>query len=203
MNNSLTVQNDPFEAFERVAQQETSGAILKYSKGDWEANGNIMNGAILTAHMSDLCHGWRKWVNAKIVESDIGFIRTGFVPKQRNDLDSFDESEWALNQNGERSDPWVWSYYLRFADENGAAYVWTASSVGARGAIGDLSKKFAKKRANPIVKLGSSSYKHLKYGKVMVPALEVVGWDEDGGAVPALIAPSAPPSNFDEDSVPF
>jgi hypothetical protein len=201
MNALVTVQNDPFKAFEKVAQQETNGAILKYNKGDWEANGNVMNGTVLTANMIDLCHGWRKWVNAKIVESDIGFIRDGFVPKQRNDLDSFDENERAFNQNGERSDPWVWSYFLRLTDENGTAYVWTAGSVGARGAIGTLSKAFAAKRLNPIIKLRSSSYKHAKFGKVNIPTLEVIGW-EDGGAVPALTAPPAAPVDF-EDSIPF
>jgi hypothetical protein len=168
-----------------------------------------MNGAVLTAHMIDLCLGWRKWQDKKIVESDIGFVRNGFVPKQRNDLDSFDENEWPLNQNGEHSDPWVWGYYLRFADENGAAYVWTASSAGARGAIGDLSKKFAKTRANPIVKLSSGSYKHSTYGKVLIPALEVVGWDE-GGALPrpspALTAPATTAAGapaFDDSDIPF
>jgi hypothetical protein len=200
MSNSVTVQNNPFEAFERVAHQETSGAILKYSKGDWEANGNVMNDAVLTAHMIDLCHGWRKWVNAKIVETDIGFVRSGFVPKQRNDLDAFDEGEWPKNQNGEPADPWVWAYYLRFSDENGAAYIWAASSTGARGAIGDLSKKFARKRANPIVKLASGSYRHAQYGKVLIPVLDVVGWDESDAGTPALAAPAAPAF---ADDIPF
>jgi hypothetical protein len=192
MTNALTLQNNNSNPFEQVAQKEVSGAILKFSKGDWEANGNLMNGAVLTANVIDLCHGWRKWVNAKIVDSDIGFVRNNFVPKQRNDLDAFDENEWPVGQDGKRSDPWVWGYYLRLEDENGAAYIWTASSVGARGAIGDLSKKFARKRANPIIKLGSGSYKHATYGKVLIPALDVVGWDEVDGGAPALPAPAAP-----------
>jgi hypothetical protein len=189
--------------FDQVGHKEASGDILKFSKGEWIAKDRVMNGAILTAQMIDLCHGWRKWVNLKIVDSDIGFIRNGFVPKQRNDLDAFDEKEWAAGPDGKPADPWSWSYYLRLVDENGGAFVWTASSHGARGAIGDLAKQFARKNRNPIVRLDADSYRHAQYGKVMVPVLAVVEWDEADVEMPALAAPASPPANFDDDGVPF
>jgi hypothetical protein len=31
---------------------------------------------------------------------------------------------------------------------------------------------------NPIVKLGSSSYRHQAYGKINVPALQVLSWSD-------------------------
>ena len=72
-------------------------------------------------------------------------------------------------------------------------YVWTASSAGARGAIGDLAKKFAKKRVNPIVKLSTGSYKHAQYGKVQVPVLEIVGWEApESTPLPPVPGPSSP-----------
>ena len=89
-----------------MAHQESGGTILKYSKGEWSANDTVMDGATLTANMIDLCHGWRKWVDKKIVGTDIGFVRNKFIAKQRNDLDDHDETKWPTNQNGEPSDPW-------------------------------------------------------------------------------------------------
>jgi hypothetical protein len=204
MTNDVAIRNDYLRNFDQVGHKEATGNIIKFNKGEWTAKDRVMNGAVLTAQMFDLCHGWRKWVNLKIVDSDIGFIRTGFVPKQRNDLDALDESEWSIGPDGKPSDPWNWAYYLRLVDENGGAFVWTASSVGARGAIGDLAKQFARKNRNPIVRLDSGSYKHAQYGKVFVPVLAVVSWeDEEAGGAPALAAPIAPPTQFDGDDIPF
>jgi hypothetical protein len=206
-------EKDQFYAFERVAHQESNGAILKYSKGDWTANDAEINGVILTANMIDLCHGWRKWVDKKIVATDIGFVRDNFVPKQRNDLDDLDETKWPVSQNGEPSDPWSWAYYLRLTDDDGSTYVWAASSAGARGAIGDLANKFSRKRVNPIVKLSSGSYKHAQFGKVLVPVLEIVGWDEGRPpfAPPAPVTPLPSPEpagmraipDFADSDIPF
>jgi hypothetical protein len=205
-------EEDPFSAFEQVAHQESSGAILKYSKDEWSARDVAMNGVVLTADMIDLCHGWRKWADKKIVASDIGFVRTGFVPKQRNDLDDFDETKWPVSPDGKPSDPWQWAYYLRLTDADGSTYVWTANSTGARGCVGDLAKKFARKRAaNPIVRLDSSSYRHPQYGKVYVPVLEDVGWEESapplasGTASPLLPSTETRPALAEQidDDIPF
>jgi hypothetical protein len=184
-------EEDPFSAFEQVAHQESSSTVLKYNKDEWTANDMPMDGNILTANMIDLCHGWRKWVDKKIVATDIGFIRNKFVPKQRNELDDHDETKWSVDRDGKPQDPWSWGYYLQLMDEEGSTFVWTASSAGARGAIGDLAKKYAKKRVNPIVKLSSSSYRHPQYGKVFVPVLEVEGWEE--AAPPPLASGPASP----------
>jgi hypothetical protein len=186
-------EGDPFSAFEQVAHQESGGAVLKYSKGEWTANDTVMDGDALTANMIDLCHGWRKWVDKKIVATDIGFVRSKFVPKQRNELDDHDETKWTVDLDGKPQDPWSLGYYMQLKDEDGSTFVWTASSAGARGAIGDLAKKYAKKRVNPIVKLSSSSYRHAQYGKVLVPVLEAIGWETpESPPLPTVPAPSSP-----------
>jgi hypothetical protein len=213
--NDLTPSNE-YAGFERYAQ-EASGLILKFTKnGEWVAGTSEEQhtGATMVADVPDLAVGSRKWKDSKIVDMDVGFVRDNFRPKERSELDDNDPASWPKNTRGEPNDPWQYAFYLRLTDEDGTLYTWTASSKGAMRAINDLCRQYLRKRVNPIVELGSSSYKHREYGKINSPVLKIVGWADDEPDKPALPAPqptpkSAPdqrpfaPIEAIDDSIPF
>jgi hypothetical protein len=204
--NSLVTKSE-YDGYGRIAAEETSGRIVKFSKdGHWTVGveEESLDGAVVLADMENLSIGWRKWKDAKIVDMDIGFVRDNFVPKQREELDDNDQSSWPRNSRGEPNDPWQFGFYLRMTDEDGNVYAWTAASSGARRAIGDLSRQFLRKRVNPHVELGAGSYRHREFGKINVPELKVVGWADSEPAKPAIgHRPFAPVDAIIDDSIPF
>jgi hypothetical protein len=201
------VVSNPYAAFQKVAGEEIGGRILKFTKeAKWTVGVEEENfdGATMLVDLAGLMVGWRKWRDAKIVASDIGYVASGFQPKSRAELDDVEESSWPKNSRSEASDPWQYGYFVRMSDEDGGVYVWTAASAGAKRAIGTLCGQFARKRVNPIVKLSASSYRHQAYGKINVPALQVVAWSDAEPDKPALTDKRRNPTPADlDDSIPF
>jgi hypothetical protein len=188
--NSPPATTKPSDPYAKLAAEESGGAILKFSKGDWlTSDEDSHNDEIMTADMVNLMKGSRKWKDNKIVDTDIGYVAESFAPKERNDLGDLDEADWPKNKQGEPVDPWEYGYFIRLADESGRVYAWSAISAGAKRAIGDLSRQFSRKRRNPLVKLTGDSYRHPTYGKVIVPVLEVVGWTDDVAPTAATLPP--------------
>jgi hypothetical protein len=211
MNNAvLTVISDPYAHLAKVAAEESGGAILKFAKGDWPSNDDVLNGATMLADVAGLMIGWRKWVDSKIVDANIGYVADGFVPKNRKELGDLDAAEWPTNKSGERPDPWQYGLFLRLAADDGQVYTWSATSSGAKRAVGDLTRQVIRKRLNPLVRLATSNYRHRVYGKVVVPSLEVVGWaDPDTALAPptqaepvAALSAQKQPVDLDDD-LPF
>jgi hypothetical protein len=211
MSNSIaTNTSDPYAALAKVAAEESGGAILKFSKGEWTSGDDTLNGATMLADMANLMVGWRKWSDNRIVDANIGLAAAGFVPKDRQKLGDLNKDEWPCNNIGQPTDPWQFGYYLRLSAEDGQVYTWSAASAGARRAVGDLTRQVIRKRQNPLVRLATSNYRHRVYGKVVVPSLEVVGWSDPDTALapPTQAEPvatlSAPKQPVDlDDDVPF
>jgi hypothetical protein len=196
--NTLTATNNSnsVDPFEKIAQDEGSGELLKFSKGEWLAGETVLNGVKMTAEMGSLAIGSRKWVDGKIVAADLGLVASGFEPKTRDQLDDLDQSKWPLNSRGERTDPWQFGYYLCLTDSDGRTYIWPATSSGARRAVGVLSRAYAKKRGLgvlPVVELKADVYRHKDFGKVDVPVLAIVGWTK--GDAPIATGTVAPPTS--------
>lgn len=206
--NSLITTNE-YAAFEKVAAEESGGRILKFSKdGHWVVgvDEEKHDGEQMLADVSGLTVGWRKWREGKIVDINMGYVSSGFQPKNREELDDADETAWPKNSRGEVSDPWQFGYHIRLSDEGGQVYTWSATSAGAKRAIGDLCRQFAHKRTNPFVKLSASNYRHREYGKINTPELTVVDWADQeprASAKPALTAVKRDPPTVDFDDVPF
>jgi hypothetical protein len=73
-------------------------------------------------------------------------------------------------------------------DRVGELVVYSATSVGGRGAVADLCGIYDRSPRNglrPIIALGTSSYPHKKYGKVHNPVLKFVSWYQAGAPVNA------------------
>ncbi len=201
-----------YTGFERIAAEESSGRIVKFTKdGHWTVGieEESLDGVTVLADMENLAVGSRKWKDGQIVDMNVGLVRDNFVPKPREKLDDNDKATWPKNSRGEANDPWQFGYYLRLTDDDGNAYAWTAASSGARRAIGDLSRQYMRKRVNPLVKLGAGSYRHREFGKINTPELKVVGWADEAPALPKPTAkpalehrPFAPIEAIDDD-IPF
>jgi len=192
---------DEFANFSRLAAEEGGGRILKFTKdGHWITGQDEINldGATMLADMAGLAVGWRKWGNGEIVDAAIGYVSTGFKPKDRGDLDDFEEAAWTINSHGEKKDPWQFGYFLKLSDENGQGYTWAAGSNGAKRTIGDLCSVYARKKLNPIVILGAGFYKHRTFGRINTPKLDVAGWSND-----ALALPAREPFEPIDDEIPF
>jgi hypothetical protein len=214
MNNELVTlpSAHSFDPFERIADEENTGTILKFAKGEWIAEDRVINGTRLIAEMDKLAIGWRKWIDGKIVDMNIGYAAEDFRPKARSELGDTDSNSWPLNTRGERNDPWQHGYYLRLSSEDGdEIYAWAATSFGARKEVGTLTRAYANRRKRrlgglPIIVLGADTYRHKEFGKVDIPRLEGVGWTE---AAPTAAAIAPPPKVVGhvvqdlDDSIPF
>ena len=209
MSNDIALVDgtDNFGAFAKIASQESrSGQMLKMGKdGTWTAGASdeAMTGERLLADVIHLVVGWRKWVDNKVVDTDMGFVAEGFTPKSREELDDNDTELWIFNKSGQRQDPWQFGYTLRLTSSDGQSYIYNATSYGAKGATGDLCSAFARKRVNPYVTLGSSSYRHKAFGKTYNPMLNIVGWESDEMALPAQKKPAVLAFDADDMDVPF
>lgn len=194
-------------------QSNIVGDLLKFNKGEWlvgQDETEMPLGTELIAAMHLLQSGWIRWEDGKPVEILMGFRAEGFRPAVRESLGYTDKSQWG-ELNGKIIDPWRRTDTLLLADpSDGRVFTFSPSSDGGLQAIKALTKEYGshiRETSNeiPIVKLGSTWYKHPEYGKTYKPVLELVGWrdindvsfevaDEDGvlpdkAPAPAVAAP--------------
>ena len=202
---------DPFEQIANTMAQ--TGTPLKFSKGKWyRGYGNDerpADGMTLIADVQGIMVGWRCWKDRKIVDAAVGFVAENFKPPQRNDLGDLDESAWERDANGNPKDPWVFGFYIRLTDDDGEAYVYSATSNGARRAVFDLIKEFTKRRKKdpahcvPVVRLMADSYRHKDYGRIDTPKLAVIDWHDSGAAVASIPSPDGSDDVEMGDTIPF
>lgn len=217
MTNELTTYSngiDPFDALANSLSSGLDGTFLKFSKGDWligkDRDEREINGKELIADLGNLQLGWRKWDNKRIAEQHIGPVAESYIPPQRNALGDLDDTLWERDDKGNPIDPWVFGLYMRLIDPGtGEAFIWSATSGGAKKAVGKLTKEFSKQRKSnpqqctPVVKLETDAYQHPKYGRVKVPLLTVVDWRAND-VTPALPAPDgSDDANDMDDDIPF
>jgi hypothetical protein len=209
-------EGDPFDALAAsMVQPGMNGEPLKFSKGKWfGGRGNdeyAVDGRLLVADLENLMVGWRRWFDKRITDQVVGVVAEGFKPPQRNDLADLDDQKWERDAAGKPVDPWQFGFYLRLVDESDDAksFAWSATSSGGRKAVGQLVTEFVRRRkkhpnaCTPLVKLSTDFYRHRDYGRVDVPLLEIVGWQETETAPVALPAPDGSDDRDLNDDIPF
>ena len=107
-----------------------------------------------------------------------------------------DETEEGLDGN----ETYVWQHFNAVPlthIESGEQYLFSTASKSGCKAIANVAKAYKRKSALPIVKLEVSSYKHQRFGKVMVPVFVIVAWRDS--------APTAELATREvlDDSIPF
>jgi hypothetical protein len=137
--------------------------------------------------------GWVKWADGRPVEHKTGLVADNFVPPQRSALPDRDESQWEIDDDGERRDPWAFqmSVPLTLLSASGETYKFTIGSKGGLRCLSALMRAYGKhvaekKPGQPIVELQPDSYKHRKYGKIFFPVMHVVGWTDANGKPQSL-----------------
>jgi hypothetical protein len=140
--------------------------------------------------------GYVKWADGKPTgDRKVGLVADGFVPPPKDKLPDRDESQWEIQDNGERRDPWSFqmSVPITRLDAGGETYQFTVGSKGGLRCLSALTRTYGKRVAEkkpglPIVELQSDSYKHRVYGKIFFPVMHVVGWTGADGKPESISA---------------
>ena len=133
----------------------------------------------------------------------------GERPPEREDLDDFDEDKWPEGIDGKPADPWLFQYLLPFETiSSGEVIVFVTASFGGRRAVADLCSAYAKRaRKNgncgqPIVRLAKTEMPTKKFGRVLRPQFDVVGWDEMANDIEE-VPPAVTSEAAFADEIPF
>jgi len=188
MNSITPHTRDPYVVYGEHATRSLAGQLMKFSKGDYLADAEgvpIPTGTVLVALMPSLELGWTLWGDNRPVERRMGYVRDGFQPPPRRELDSTDQKMWVRDKDGKVRDPWAFSNNLTFVDPDDAsqAFAFTTSSKGGIRAIGDLAKQYGMRKAEntykfPVVALDLYSYQHRDkaLGRIKAPVFRIVSW---------------------------
>jgi hypothetical protein len=187
--------------FENVGREQSTGGfiigkLLKFDKrGNWTAGRDdeedIAVGTKMTFAYDQMLKGSQCWINKKLVDTDLGLVIQGFMPKRREELSMWpDKSEWPRDKDDVPTDPWQSVNILVLKDLDDQFFTYVASSKGGLSAVGQLMVATSQHvRAYgygeyPVIALGSTHYKHPEYGKIFKPTLEITGWvpKEDFGS---------------------
>jgi hypothetical protein len=212
------------EVAKAVAQTSNIvGKLLRYQKGVFVAGAGededdeVELGTRMVVNIDNILHGWQRWEDNRIVDTDMGLLVKAFQPKRREDLSfppdaSGKNADWPENSDGKSADPWQFFFIVLMKDaDSGQLYTFSTCSQGGRSALGKMLVKAVEHMQEdnsmyPVVELGSESYKHSNpaYGRVHKPTFNIVDWspiDEFGetteveaGAEPvkAKAKPAAP-----------
>ena len=200
MSNELTKQSnaryvaryqqdgDPFKTFAKEGGAGIRGQRLSFAKGDWAAGTDktpVPIGTLMLALVHETAsRGWVKWRDNAVVDARVEFVATGGFLPRRYELDDLDDETWETDpKTGEKRDPWVRDFRVVLV---GLAvphqeYTFSGGSYGAQLALQALCGAFSEGRAehpdmSPVVKLGVSSRQSTRYGKILQPSFEIVGW---------------------------
>jgi hypothetical protein len=192
-------------AWGEIAAEEGSQTLLKYEKGDWKiGEDDVPLGTKYVAFIDELACCFIKFVEDEAPQLRLGKVKLGKdkLPT-RLDCGDSNQDDWEI-ENGEPKDPWQQVRILPLSpvDRVGELVVFSAISVGSRGAVADLCGIYDRSPRNgllPIIALGTSSYPHKKYGKVHTPVLKFVSWYQAGGPVVTEDDPVPSESDYGAD----
>jgi hypothetical protein len=195
------------EGGERVLR----GDLLKFSDGHWLVGREALplkQGVRLVA--MGTAAAWVRWADGK---PDKYIVRQTHVPfPEREELGDHDESAWENGPDDKPRDPWQSTRFVHLVNpETAAAYTFSTTSWGGRGAVIDLADAITRYRqarpgAAPVVVLESAPMT-TRFGKKWKPVFKVVDWvggsvDENAvkPAGPKLVSTS---ERLLDDTIPF
>jgi hypothetical protein len=183
---------------------------LKFKKGDYSIEEEpVPLGIKYIAHVVGWIKCYIKFVGGEVVDRKPYRVAYGEQPPEREDLGDLDRDKWPEGLDGKPTDPWVYQYLLPFENlSTGEIVIFVTSTTGGRRAVAELCAAYARRAAKisncgqPIIKLSKTEMPTKKYGKVLRPDFEIVGWDEsadDGNKTPPAV------TSEDEfaDEIPF
>jgi hypothetical protein len=181
---------------------------VKFNSGGYIADKTENLPPRTTVVVLDIVTAWVKWQNGKPIEHRITY--PGQVQPDRDDLGDRDEALWELGLNGELTDCWKDTRYVRLVDpQSGADFTFVTDTFGGRMAVGELKSQVSNVRyahpvALPIVQLGTTQMK-TDYGPKPRPQFKVVGCrnkDDTTSVAPATrpaITDQREPTSYDDE----
>jgi len=122
------------------------------------------------------------------VDRKVYRVAYGERPPEREDLGDLDQDKWPEGLDGSPADPWVLQYLLPLEHmPSGELVVFVTSSIGGRRSVADLCSAYAKRKGKkpdcgqPIIKLATAEMPTRRYGKVLRPYFEIIGWHDAAG----------------------
>ena len=188
------------EASERMIR----GTLLKFADWRWTTGKEatpVADGTKLVALATVAM--WVRWEDKKPAEYRMR--EPGRRLPDREELGHTDRSQWDKDLSGEPQDPWRNTRLVYLVDPStAAAFTFSTSSWGGRGAVSDLGDQIARMRsvhpdAVPIVELRAAKMP-TKRGPKSKPVFKVVGWKSaDGSDQPAPVERQITAKQADEE----
>jgi hypothetical protein len=173
------------EASERMIR----GTLLKFADWRWTTGKEatpIADGTKLVALATVAM--WVRWEDKKPAEYRMR--ESGRRLPDREELGHNDESQWDKDLSGEPQDPWRNTRLVYLVNPStAAAFTFSTSSWGGRGAVVDLGDQISRMRsvhadAVPIVELHAAEMP-TKYGRKSRPVFKIVEWKTADAGEPA------------------
>jgi hypothetical protein len=209
--NALTTRGAELENIASAAQEDAGfEKILKFKKGEYFiGEDSVPLGTEYLAHAVGWTKCWIKFTDGEVAERKLFRVALGEKPPVREDLDDRDEDNWPKGLDDKPADPWVFQYLLPLENlSNGEIVIFVTASFGGRRAVADLCDTYSKRtkktnRGQPIIKLAKAEMKTKKFGKVLRPQFEVVGWDKEEEPDGIEIIPSGVSEAQFDDAIPY
>ena len=173
---------------------ELSGSVglqkmLKFKKGQYFCDGEeISLGSQMIAHCVGWTKAWVKFEDGQLKEKRLYRVTQGERAPLVNQMPDRDESKWKIGINDKPADPWVLQYLLPMQNpETDEVRIFVTSSNGGVRAVEDLCDRYIwqKRRkpesGQPLIRLQKTMMPTKKFGNVVRPSFEIVGWTNEGG----------------------
>jgi hypothetical protein len=205
---SMKLMN-PFDAYlerEGVDAVFFEGKYYNFNgqSGAWTCNKTPVDlAAPLTCHVSGgIALGWIKMVDNRIVDrSHLGYLIDGYQPPPLEELPDRDDRHWPFNRQGRKEDPWRKTIYLPMRTADGESIVFGPFADTQIRAVNNfirICRRTDRDGKDPVVLLGSESFRNVYDGITYKPTFKIVGWEFWTPGVPApppkpVWVPVAPP----------
>jgi hypothetical protein len=179
------------DAAQEASERTIRGTLLKFADWRWTTGKEaapVADGTKLVALATAAM--WVRWRDGKPAEYRMR--EPGRRLPDRDELGDDDESQWDKDLSGEPQDPWRNTRLVYLVDPtSAAAFTFSTSSWGGRGAVSDLGDQIARMRsvhadAVPIVELRAAEMP-TKYGRKSKPMFKIVEWRTADAEQPAPV----------------
>jgi hypothetical protein len=149
--NTLATDNtNPWIEIGNELDKHLGAPLIRFTKqGEFALSDvdTVPDGTKCIAHCDAIELGWIKWQDGKPVDRKVGLVADKFVPPTKDQLPDRDETQWEVQDDGTRRDPWAFqmSVPLTRLDAGGETYCFATGSKGGLRCLSALTRTFGKR----------------------------------------------------------